>query len=271
MDAYFYLSLAENAELLQGFLEDSTGSRYFLEHTRVMYGAVRQAEKDAKSGAAFLIAAEGDYSVGLVEFGVGTDAAWEEKNIPVGESQARYYRNKDTGMELAIPSPALILTGSGVAERLGALYAGAASPLQGDTLAALESHSAGFYLPKVGKTGLPPLLPPNAPIPLKEATLFADPLDRPLPGDATAGGKGEGYAVEGTLVFASGKDAMGAAFLLRMMFSTLMGAQGMSLADIRQVLKITPEGEKLHFSGITFPRETAGAILSALMTGGAEK
>jgi hypothetical protein len=235
-----------------------------------MYGAVRQAAADksgevnaGKSGAEFLIAAQGEYSVGLVEFGVGTDAAWEEKNIPVGESQARYYRNKDTGMELAIPSPALILTGSGVAERLGALYAGADSPLRDDTLAALESHSAGFYLPKVGKTGLPPLLPPNAPIPLKEAVLFADPR---AGGDA--GGKTEGYAVAGTLVFENEKAVPMAAFMLKMMFSSQMGSQGMSFAEIQQTLKITPEGEKLHFSGITFPQETARAILFSLMAGG---
>jgi hypothetical protein len=255
-DVYFYVSVAENGELLQGFLEDggqSAGGRYFLEHTRVMYGAARRAQQ---GGPAFLAAASGDYSVGLVEFGVGRDSAWEEKSVPVGESQARYYRNRDTGMELAIPSPQMILTGSGVAEALGGLYAGAVPPLRGDTLAALESHSAGFYLPRAGESGLPPLLPPSSSIPLKEAALFADPVS------------GADYAVSGELVFANDTDAAWSSVMLRLLFSGFMGSQGMSLAEIRRALTISIEAEKLRFSGITFPGEMARQMLGALITGG---
>jgi hypothetical protein len=255
-DAYFYLSVADNADLLAGFTEadgkSTMGSRYFIEHSRRIYGAVSKNP----AGSAFLIAAQGDYSVGLVEFGIGRDDAWEETSVLLAEGEQRYYHNRDTGMEIAIPSPELILMGNGLAERIAFLYAGSPSPLPEDTLAALESHSAGFYLPKAAKTGLPPFIPANSPLPLKEATLFADP-------DAA----GEGYVAAGSLLFASDKDTMGAAFMLRLAFSSLMSAQGKSLTEIRQTLKLEVQGASIQFSGITLPKEMAREILFSLMAG----
>jgi hypothetical protein len=257
MDAYFFLSVHENEDLLRAFMQgDSMGSRYFLEHTAVMYGAIQQRPAAEGGGLnSFVIAAQGEYSVGLVEFGIGRESAWEEALVSVPGGEARYYRNKDTGMEIAIPSPALMLMGSGVGERLAELYVGASSPVREDTLAILESHSAGFYLPRTAKTGLPPLLPPNAGLPLKEALLLADPA---VPED-------NGYAVSGSLKFATDRDAMGAAFMLRLAFSGLMSSQGKSLAEIRQTLKVAPEGDTIQFSGITFPKETAQQMFMTLM------
>jgi hypothetical protein len=259
MDAYFYLSVAENEELLRGFMEtdgnSTMGSRYFLEHSRRIYGAV----SGTATGANFLIAAAGDYSVGLVEFGIGRGDAWEEQSALFAEGEARYYRSRDTGMEIAIPSPELILMGSGVAERLAFLYAGASSPLNTDTLAALESHAAGFFLPKAAKTGLPPFIPANSPLPLKQAMLFADPAAE----DA-------GYEAAASLLFASDRDALGAAFMLRLALSGFMSSQGKSLAEIRQTLRFAVEGERIRFSGLTLPKEMAAQILFALMSGGNE-
>ncbi|MDR1624914.1 MAG: hypothetical protein LBT33_00100 [Spirochaetia bacterium] len=256
MDAYFYLSVAENTELLRGFAEadgnSTMGSRYFLEHSRSIYGAVSKTRGDA----GFLIAAAGDYSVGLVEFGIGTDGAWEETSVLLDGGEARYYRNKETGMEIAIPSPQLILMGSGVAERLAWLYAGVSPPLGEDTLGDLESHAAGFYLPRAGKTGLPPFIPAGSPIPLKEATLFADPSGR----DGL-------YAASGRLLFADGKNATGAAIMLRFAFSGLMAQQGYSLAEIRQSLKVAVEARSIVFSGLSFPEEMARMMLFSLMAG----
>jgi hypothetical protein len=256
MDAYFYLSVAENTELLRGFIEagdnSTMGSRYFLEHSRGIYGAVSKTGGEAN----FLIAASGDYSVGLVEFGIGTEDAWEETSVLLAEGEARYYRNRETGMEIAIPSPQLILMGSGLAERLAWLYAGAASPLREETLQSLENHAAGFYLPRAVKTGLPPFIPPGSLLPLKEASLFADP----------SGGDGL-YAASGQLLFADGKSAAGAAVILRFAFSGLLRRQGRSFADIRQSLKLRVEEDLIVFSGLSFPGEMARAILRSLMAG----
>jgi hypothetical protein len=254
MDAYFYLSVAENTELLRGFTEaggDSTmGSRYFLEHSRSIYGAVSKTE----GGADLLIAAEGDYSVGLVEFGIGTDDAWEETYVLIAEGEARYYRNRLSGMEIAIPSPQLILMGSGVAGRLAWLYAGAAPPLREDTLGSLESHAAGFYLPRAGKTGLPPFIPPDSPIPLQEALLLADPS-----------GRDGSYTASGRLLFTDDKHTLGAAMMLRLAFSSLMTQQGHSLAEIRQSLKLAAEAQSIVFSGLSLPGEMARTILFSLI------
>jgi hypothetical protein len=255
MDAYFYLSVGENEELLRGLAEaggnSTMGSRYFLEHSRGIYGA---AAKTQGGRVNFLIAASGDYSVGLVEFGIGTEASWEETSVLLAEGEARYYRSGETGMEIAIPSPRLMLVGSGVAEPLAWLYAGAASPLGEDTLGALESHAAGVYLPRAAKTGLPPFIPAGSSIPLKEAALFIDP----------SGADGR-YTASGRLVFADGKDAMGAAIMLRLVFSNLMSRQGYSPSEIRQTLKLAVEAESIVFSGLGFPGEMARTILFSLM------
>jgi hypothetical protein len=257
MDAYFYLSVAENTELLGGLTgaggNSTMGSRYFLEHSSGIYGAVSQTGGEAN----LLIAASGDYSVGLVEFGIGTGDVWEETSVLLAGGEARYYRNRETGMEIAIPSPQLILMGSGVAERLAWLYAGVVSPLREDTLRSLESHAAGFYLPQAAKTGLPPFIPPGSSLPLKEAELFADPS-----------GSGDGiYAASGRLLFADGSSAMGASIMLRFVFSGLMTQQGYSLAEIRQSLKLAVEAESIVFSGLSFPGEMARAILLSLVAG----
>ncbi|MDR1317831.1 MAG: hypothetical protein LBK13_13275 [Spirochaetales bacterium] len=253
-DAYFYLSVTENMELLRDFTESggssTLGSRYFLEHSNAIYGAVSKSQ----GGAGFLIAASGDYSVGLVEFGIGTDDAWMDASVFLAEGEARYYRNMDTGMEIAIPSPRLILMGSGVAESLAWLHAGASSPLGDDICAALESHRAGFYLPKAAKTGLPPFIPAGSPLPLQEALLFVDPSAR------------EGlYTASGELLFADNRNAAGAAVMLRLAFSGLMTQQGYSLAEIRQNLKLFVEARTILFSGLPFPRELARLVLFSLM------
>ena len=254
MDAYFYLSMEENKDLIAGFIDQGMGGRYFLENTRVMYGSVK---RDAPDGG-LMIAAQGDYSVRLVEFGIGREDAWEETGVLIAEGEARYYRNRETGMEMAIPAPQLILTGSGIAERLAHLFAGrAAFPVREDTLAAWESHAAGFYLPRIDEKGLPPLIPPNLPIAAKEILILADPR-----------GAGE-TDIAGSVSFDSADMALAASFFLRMSFAGFMGSQGMSAAEIRSTLKITPEGKRIDFSGIRFPRKAAEQLFAGLIAEGA--
>ncbi|MCL1818960.1 MAG: hypothetical protein FWG35_08500, partial [Spirochaetaceae bacterium] len=54
MDAYFYLSMEENKDLIAGFIDKGMGGRYFLEHTLLMYGAIRRGA----AGGGLMIAAK---------------------------------------------------------------------------------------------------------------------------------------------------------------------------------------------------------------------
>jgi hypothetical protein len=250
MDAYFYAEMTANRELLAGFAEEtgmkSTGSAYFLEHTDFMYGAVRQA---AGPEGAFFLAAAGDYSAGLVEFGIRWSDGWEEKPLALPAGEIRYYRHSETGMEIAVPSSNLILMASGGIEaRLAALFGVPASPLAADVLAALENHSAGVYLPGGENLSLFPLFPPGLSLPLRDALFFTDPL-------------GQDYTASGLLAFQNDRDALAASVMLRLIFSAVMTSQGMNLADIRTGLKVELNGEKLGFAGLRFPRSIARQFL----------
>jgi hypothetical protein len=275
MDVYFYVSVADNADVLRRFAESggpSAGSDYFLNHARFIYGAVRQAGGDGAGnsgglGPAFLLAAEGDYSAGLVEFGIRRGDGWEELTLPVRGGEVRYYRNGETGTEISIPSSRLILMGTGgIAESLSALYGAlardggadnefpenAAGPLGGEIISAFESHSSAFYFPSPEKTGLSAFIPANIPVPLRSALLFTDP------------GEG-GYDVSGSLAFQNDRDALTMSVMLRLMFSAFLGSRGMSLTEIRTRLKVVPARDVIDFSGLKFPPEMAEEILLALM------
>jgi hypothetical protein len=89
---------------------------------------------------------------------------------------------------------------------------------------------------------------------LQEALFFAD----------TAAQDGL-YMASGELLFADGRNAAGAAVMLRFAFSGLMTQQGYSLAEIRQSLKLIVDGRSVLFSGLPFPKELARLMLFSLM------
>jgi hypothetical protein len=253
-DAYFYVSAEENRELLSGFLEEGMGTRYFLENTRSLYGALLRSAAGGESP--FVIAAGGNYSVGLVEFGLRRSEGWEEKAFELaGGGTVRYYRGGG-GQEIAAPSSGLILmTQGGIEERLQSLYGVPVSPLRGDAQAALEGHSAGFYFPDGNNLDLLPAFPKGMALPLREALFFIDP----------ASGERKGYELSGRLAFKNETDALAASVALRLLLSAFMGSQGFGFAEIRALLKVGLEKEVLVFSGVFFPRELGERFLSSVL------
>lgn len=254
-DAYFTVSVPENRDFLRRTADDiglrSRGTDYFIERARVIYGA---ADIPAGGGLSFILAAEGDYSRALVEFGVRREEGWEEVILRLERGRLRYYREAATGIEIAVPSSRLILIGSGDMEQsLLSLYGRASvpeAPAKTPLPAFHDRHTAALHLPRPDKNIMSRL--GTAGMILDDILLYADRVDA-------------SYAVSGSLEFREEREARAVSVLLRLLLSGLLVRQGRSFSQIRAELKIAVTGGTLSFEGAVFPEAAVAEALRAAL------
>lgn len=257
-DLYFSLSIPENRDFLQHIIADrglgSRGSDYFLRRAQFVYGAAHLPSPDSspRPGPRLLVAAEGDFSRSLVEFGVRRERGWTEEKLKTARGPLRYYQNNQ-GAEIAAPADGLILLSLGgeITPALERLFRGTGDEDQGlippEYLA--RSFALRFSRPR-GHLSLP----------------LGGILDNFLYnltkvyGDRTEGQ----FTLSGEAVFSGPGEATAAAVLLRLVFSGLLLGQGLDLPQIRSILSVDAEGETVFFSGLQFSEESVTDFLNKI-------
>lgn len=252
---YFALAVPENRDFLRRVAAEnglaSRGSDYFLDRSRIVYGA---AEFSPEKGSSRLtVAAQGDFSRALVEFGVRRSEGWSEHRLETAVGAIRYYRDPQ-GREIAVPSDEIILlaSGGGVEESLRRLYG---LPPAGRTATlprGFRSRSAAFCFSRPGGNLFPLTAGFLEVIPFQEAEVYADRRDGH-------------FSLDGRAVFAGSREAASAAALLRLFLSGLMIAEGRSPAEIRSSLSVQVSGPEIFFSGLVFSDDSAAALLRRIL------
>ena len=241
-DFYFFLSVTKNRDFLTKFFKESglasRGSDYLLANSRILYGA---ASVSLSREPRFVLAAEGDYSKSLVEFGIGLESGWESLEREAGTGKFRAFREKSSGFEIAIPDNRLMLLAWGSTEEsLRRLASPTASVLAPDTAAEFETHAAAAFLPTPAETVVS-LASPMAPA-FNRLFLFAD------RGNTS-------YELSGRLSYREERDGRVLSAVLKLFLADKLAEQGTSFEEIRKTPQGGTAGRSPFLLRLQLPRE----------------
>ena len=254
-DFYFFLSVPKNRDFLAKFFQASglasRGSDYLLANSRLLYGA---ASIVSGREPRFVLAAEGDYSKSLIEFGISLESGWAAVERQAGDRKLRAFREKSSGLELAIPNDRLLILAWGSSEEsLRRAFSPGPPTLAPETTAEFEAHGAAAFFPAPAETVVG-LSSPTAPA-FDRLFLFSD-------------RNGAAYDLSGRVSLREERDGRILASVMKLFLADKMTEQGFSLEEIRTRLKLDLQGETLRFSGFVFPEADLAALLGAVLQKG---
>jgi len=242
---------ADNRELVRKLLDrfeiKTQGVRYLADNSRMIHAAVAPE---------LVLVAEGGFSRGLIDVGLGMDKSWRKAEVKAGGASVEVWRSRDLSM--AIPSDELVVawttpagdrsssTESAVLERL---YGRPERPaLSEAVMAALRGHDVAVYIPS--DSG-------SFDFPLRHASAY---LDRSAGAD---------YELTGLLAAAESRDPRILNVLVRVVMAGWLSSLGVKdLKTVQSELVVSVEGSNVALRGLKFSPADLIELAAKLAGGG---